>query len=83
MKTPMKKTITKKPVVKKMATGGAIKKVKPLKKAELGMAMSEESDDCYEMVGWPPKRQRKINCPGSRNKVSQKKYKRGRRVPGL
>ena len=83
MKTPMKKTIIKKPVVKKMAIGGAIKKVKPLKKAELGMAMSEESDDCYEMVGWPPKRQRKINCPGSKNKVSQKKYKRGRRVPGL
>lgn len=61
MKTT-KKTVMKKPAVKKMSTGGTTKKmsysgVKPkaLKKAELGMSMDTESD----VSGYPPGKKRR------------------------
>ena len=61
MKTT-KKTVIKKPAVKKMSTGGTTKKmsygaVKPkaLKKAELGMSMDTESD----VSGYPPIKKRR------------------------
>ena len=67
MKTT-KKTVMKKPAVKKMSTGGTTKKmsygaVKPkaLKKAELGMSMGTESmsmDTESDVSGYPPGKRR-------------------------
>jgi len=56
MKTT-KKTVMKKPTVKKMAAGGAAKKMvkpKPLQKANLGMAMDSSETNDSECQGWPP-----------------------------
>ena len=68
MKTT-KKTVMKKPAVKKMSTGGTTKKmsygaVKPkaLKKAALGMSMGTESmsmDTESDVSGYPPGKKRR------------------------
>lgn len=84
MKTT-KKTVMKKPAVKKMSTGGTTKKmsygaVKPkaLKKAELGMSMDSsgmDDSECYETItdaqGRPIKRRRRgaAGC-GKKNRQS-------------
>lgn len=81
MKTTKIKTVMKKPTVKKMAAGGIAKKMvkpKPLKKANLGMAMDSSGMDdsaCYETVtdaqGGPGKRRRRgsAGC-GKKNRQS-------------
>jgi hypothetical protein len=62
MKTT-RKTVIKKPAVKKMSTGGTTKKIsyggikpKALKKAALGMSMGSSGTDDSECSGYPPKR---------------------------
>ena len=72
---------------KSMKKGGTPPMIRSMKSYDVGgttdISLSAESDECYEMVGYPPRRQRKFNCPGSKTKVSQRRYKRSRRVPGL
>ena len=92
MKTTMK-TVIKKPTVKKMAAGGAAKKMvkpKPLKKANLGMAMDSSGMDdsaCYETVtdaqGGPGKRRRRKSGCGKKTKFrSSGKSGGGNNSPG-
>ena len=80
MKTT-KKIVMKKPTVKKMAAGGAAKKMvkpKPLQKANLGMAMDSSGMDdsaCYETFtdaqGRPGKRRRRKGSAGCGKKNRQ------------
>ena len=75
------KTVIKKPTVKKMAAGGAAKKMvkpKPLQKANLGMAMDSSGMDdsaCYETFtdaqGRPGKRRRRKGSAGCGKKNRQ------------
>lgn len=83
MKTT-KKTVMKKPAVKKMAKGGTTKKmsysgVKPkaLKKAALGMSMGSSETDNSECSGYPPKR----GCNRVTKFKTKKKYNSGNNSP--